>query len=231
MGVYNRAPVEVERGEGARLYATDGTAYLDCVAGIATNALGHRHPRLVQALKDQADKLWHTSNIFRIPGQEALADRLVTNAEWDEFIAAGGYRDASLWLADGWGWVQENAITAPLYWRGRDHFTHHGWCPRDPDAPVTHISYFEADAFATFAGCRLPSEFEWEVIAAGHDPCAGHQLDGAAQGPLPRGGDDLFGDCWQFTRSAYLPYPGFRPADGAVGEYNGKFMSGQVILR
>ncbi|MGY6552117.1 MAG: ergothioneine biosynthesis protein EgtB [Erythrobacter sp.] len=161
----------------------------------------------------------------------ALADRLVTNAEWDEFIAAGGYRDASLWLADGWGWVQENAITAPLYWRERDHFTHHGWCPRDPDAPVTHISYFEADAFATFAGCRLPSEFEWEVIAAGHDRCAGHQLDGAAQGPLPRGGGDLFGDCWQFTRSAYLPYPGFRTANGAVGEYNGKFMSGQVILR
>ena len=80
MGVYNRAPVEVERGEGARLYATDGTVYLDCVAGIATNALGHRHPRLVQALKDQADKLWHTSNIFRIPGQEALADRLVAES-------------------------------------------------------------------------------------------------------------------------------------------------------
>ena len=94
MGVYNRAPVEVERGEGARLYATDGTVYLDCVAGIATNALGHRHPRLVQALKDQADKLWHTSNIFRIPGQEALADRLVAESFADVVFFANSGTEA-----------------------------------------------------------------------------------------------------------------------------------------
>src|SRR5690606_3184711 len=91
---YNRAPVEVERGEGARLYATDGTAYLDCVAGIATNSLGHRHPRLVQALKDQADKLWHTSNIFRIPGQEALADRLVAESFADVVFFANSGTEA-----------------------------------------------------------------------------------------------------------------------------------------
>ena len=161
----------------------------------------------------------------------ALAERLVTNAEWDEFIADGGYADARLWLADGWGWVQRERVVAPLYWReDGTHFTHQGWQPRDPHAPVTHISFYEADAFATWAGARLPTEFEWEAITGGHDPAAGNQLDAAAP-PLPRGSAGLFGDGWQFTRSAYLPYPGFRVAEGAVGEYNGKFMSGQVVLR
>ncbi len=168
----------------------------------------------------------------------ALATRLVTNAEWDAFIADGGYGDARLWLSDGWAWVQREGIDAPLYWRcqgqGDEQFTHAGWQPRAPDAPVTHISFYEADAFATWAGARLPTEFEWEAVAQGHDPAAGNQLDdpGSWRGPpLPRGGTDLFGDCWQFTRSGYLPYPRFAPAAGAVGEYNGKFMSGQVVLR
>ncbi len=161
----------------------------------------------------------------------ALADRLITNGEWDEFTVDGGYRNARLWLADGWGWVQREGVAAPLYWQDNQNFTHQGWQARDPNAPVTHISYFEADAFATWAGARLPTEFEWEAVAAsGHDPAGGNQLDSAAP-PLPQGGPGLFGDCWQFTRSAYLPYPGFRVADGAVGEYNGKFMSGQVVLR
>ncbi|WP_416832109.1 MAG: ergothioneine biosynthesis protein EgtB [Erythrobacter sp.] len=169
----------------------------------------------------------------------ALADRLVTNREWGEFIADGGYRDASLWLSDGLAWVRENAIHAPLYWRSDEQFTHAGWQKRDPDAPVTHISYYEADAFATWAGARLPTEFEWEAIARGqdgegspaaHDPAGGNQLDRA--GPVqPNGESGLFGDCWQFTRSAYLPYPRFKPARGAVGEYNGKFMSGQFVLK
>jgi len=160
----------------------------------------------------------------------ALATRLVTNGDWDLFIADGGYRDARLWLSDGWTWVQQERIDAPLYWREGEHFTHAGWQPRDPGAPVTHISSYEADAFATWAGVRLPTEFEWEAMARGHDASDGNQLDRAAA-PLPRGGNDLFGDCWQFTRSAYLPYPRFQPAAGAVGEYNGKFMSGQVVLR
>ncbi|MEX0341122.1 MAG: ergothioneine biosynthesis protein EgtB [Erythrobacter sp.] len=167
----------------------------------------------------------------------ALSSRLVTNREWAEFIADGGYEKAALWLSDGWAWVRENGIAAPLYWRDGDQFTHCGWQARDPHAPVTHISYFEADAFATWAGNRLPTEFEWEAIARGqegespaHDPFGGNQLDEAA-GLLPRGGKGLFGDCWQFTRSAYLPYPRFQPAAGAVGEYNGKFMSGQFVLR
>jgi ergothioneine biosynthesis protein EgtB len=161
----------------------------------------------------------------------ALARRLVTNREWDEFIADGGYRTASLWLSDGWAWIQRRAISAPLYWRESEQFTHQGWRPRDPDAPVAHISFYEADAFASWAGARLPTEFEWEAIAQqGHDPGCGNQLDTAAP-PLPRGGNDLFGDCWQFTRSAYLPYPRFKPCEGAVGEYNGKFMAGQWVLK
>ena len=160
----------------------------------------------------------------------ALAGRLVSNREWDAFIADGGYRTASLWLADGWDWVGRAKIAAPLYWREGEHFTHAGWRERDPEAPVCHISYYEADAFAAWAAARLPTEFEWEAIAQGHDPRAGNQLDGAAP-PLPTGGKGLFGDCWQFTRSAYLPYPRFAPAEGAVGEYNGKFMAGQWVLK
>jgi ergothioneine biosynthesis protein EgtB len=160
----------------------------------------------------------------------ALAGRLVNNGDWERFIADGGYRTASLWLSDGWDWVRRKQVTAPLYWYETDHFTHAGWTMRDPWAPVTHISYYEADAFATWAGARLPTEFEWEAIAQAHDPAAGHQLDGAAP-PLPRGSEGLFGDGWQWTRSAYLPYPRFAPASGAVGEYNGKFMSGQFVLR
>jgi len=169
----------------------------------------------------------------------ALSRRLVSNRQWAEFVADGGYETASLWLSDGWAWVKENAISAPLYWRGNECFTHQGWRECDPDAPVTHISYYEADAFATWANARLPTEFEWEAIARGqdgesqspaHNPQGGNQLDGAVS-PMPQGGESLFGDCWQFTRSAYLPYPRFAPAAGAVGEYNGKFMSGQFVLK
>jgi len=160
----------------------------------------------------------------------AVAPRLASNGEWEQFIADGGYRTASLWLSDGWDWIRRERIEAPLYWRNEEHFTHSGWRPRDAAAPVCHISYYEADAFATWAGMRLPTEFEWEAIAQNHDPLAGNQLDGADP-PLPCIGGGLFGDCWQFTRSAYLPYPRFRPAAGAVGEYNGKFMAGQWVLK
>jgi ergothioneine biosynthesis protein EgtB len=164
----------------------------------------------------------------------ALASRLVTNREWQEFIDDGGYGDPRLWLSDGWAWVKANTISAPLYWpediERDEYFTHQGWQKRDPDAPVTHISYFEADAYASWAGARLPTEFEWEAMAQGEGPASGNQLDDAAA-PMPRGDASFFGDCWQFTRSAYLPYPRFKPAAGAVGEYNGKFMSGQFVLK
>jgi ergothioneine biosynthesis protein EgtB len=160
----------------------------------------------------------------------ALAERLVTNREWEAFVADGGYRTPALWLSDGWAWVLREHIAGPLYWHEDEQFSHAGWHKRDPDAPVTHISYYEADAFATWADARLPTEFEWEALAQSDDPAGGNQLDGAGP-PLPSGSSSLFGDCWQWTRSAYLPYPRFKAAAGAVGEYNGKFMSGQFVLK
>ncbi|MDF2605026.1 ergothioneine biosynthesis protein EgtB [Sphingomonas sp.] len=167
----------------------------------------------------------------------AIASRTVTNGEWQQFIADGGYREPRWWLSDGWAWVQREAITAPLYWEERDGvWTRFGLDGRravDPAAPVTHVSFFEADAYASWAGARLPTEFEWEAAATGHDPAGGNQMDEA--GPLePRPsaeGPAFFGDVWEWTGSAYRPYPGFAPVDGAVGEYNGKFMSGQFVLR
>ncbi len=164
----------------------------------------------------------------------ALADRTVTNGEWQAFVADGGYREPRWWLADGWAWVKAKAIVAPLYWEEQDGgWTRFGLDGRraiDPAAPVTHVSFFEADAYAAWAGARLPTEFEWEAAAAGLDPATGNQM--ADAGPVePRPGGGLFGDVWEWTGSAYRPYPGFRAAAGAVGEYNGKFMSGQFVLR
>ncbi len=167
----------------------------------------------------------------------ALASRPVTNGEWAAFIADGGYAQSRHWLADGWAWVQANGIDAPLYWRKDEdghwqQFGLDGLRSVDPSAPVCHISLYEADAYAAWAGARLPTEAEWEAIAASHDPLGGNQLDAA--GPVrPRAdaADALFGNVWQWTGSAYRPYPGFKPAEGAVGEYNGKFMSGRFVLR
>ena len=164
-----------------------------------------------------------------------LSRRLVNNAQWQEFIVDGGYSNPALWLSDGWGWVQKNGISAPLYWHDdnerSEQFSHYGWVERNPSQPVTHISYYEADAFATWAGGRLPTEFEWEVIARDQNTSpTSNQLEDTKH-LLPEGHANLLGDCWQFTRSAYLPYPRFKPAEGAIGEYNGKFMSGQVVLR
>ena len=170
-----------------------------------------------------------------------LADRPVTNAEWQAFMADGGYANPLLWLADGWAWVCENAVKAPLYWvkdgpgegDAWQRFALDGLRPVNPAEPVCHVSYFEADAFARWAGARLPTEAEWEAAAEGHDPDAGNQLDEAgAVRPLPaEGSGQWFGDVWEWTGSAYLPWPGFRPAAGAVGEYNGKFMVSQMVLR
>jgi ergothioneine biosynthesis protein EgtB len=170
-------------------------------------------------------------------GDHAIADRTVTNGEWAAFIADGGYRDPRHWLADGWAWVKAERVEAPLYWASDGEtwtrFGLDGRRPIDPAAPVTHVSFYEADAYAAWAGARLPTEAEWECAAANHDPDGGSQLDaGGAVEPRPStGGPAFFGDVWEWTGSAYRPYPGFRAAEGAVGEYNGKFMSGQFVLR
>jgi ergothioneine biosynthesis protein EgtB len=160
-----------------------------------------------------------------------LANRRVTNREWREFIVDGGYQTPTLWLSDGWDWVKREKITAPAYWRDSEtEFTLGGRREIDWAAPVAHVSYYEADAFARWAGARLPTEPEWEDFAASADPMIGNQLDTAgAVAPGPGGG--LFGDVWEWTQSAYGCYPGFAPATGAVGEYNGKFMSGQQVLK
>jgi ergothioneine biosynthesis protein EgtB len=163
----------------------------------------------------------------------ALARRLVTNGEWQAFIDDGGYQRPALWLSDGWAMVQAQGWQAPLYWRDScQAFTLHGEQPIDPDAPVCHLSFYEAAAFATWAGARLPTEFEWEVAA-----CAWGVSPPAGVGPLQpaarRSTDDLqcFGAAWQWTRSSYDPYPRFKPFDGTAAEYNGKFMVGQLVLR
>ncbi len=169
-----------------------------------------------------------------------LADRLVTNGEWLQFMADGGYETATLWLSDGWAEANRENWRAPLYWESRGEawfeMSLRGLQPLDLDAPVAHVSYYEADAFARWAGKRLPTEFEWEVAAAGSSE-AENSLEAAALRPLPAetapngAPRQMFGDVWEWTQSAYLPYPGYRAPKGALGEYNGKFMVNQHVLR
>lgn len=169
----------------------------------------------------------------------ALSSRPVTNGDWLEFIEDGGYRQPEHWLSDGWATVTEQGWEAPLYWSRQDGgwevFTLTGQRPVDPAEPVCHVSYYEADAFARWAGARLPTEFEWEAVAASAEPDGNFLAPGTGLHPRPADGVSglvqLFGDVWEWTSSAYLPYPGYRPAEGAVGEYNGKFMVNQHVLR
>lgn len=183
-------------------------------------------------------------------GAFSLSTRLVTNGEWAAFIADGGYHRSELWLADGWHRSRSEGWEAPLYWYGetttRREGTLGGPIDLDPERPVCHISFYEADAFARWAGARLPSEAEWEHAVVRDADISGAEVDEAvsaafdldrlhpepAQSP-PRSGRlmEVFGRVWQWTASSYLAYPGFRTAPGAVGEYNGKFMSGQMVLR
>jgi len=177
----------------------------------------------------------------------AFARRLVTCGEFAAFMADGGYNRAELWLSAGWDAVKNNGWRAPLYWSERDGgwsvFTLRGELPLDrlKAAPVSHVSYFEADAYARWAGKRLATEFEWEFAAEDADELKatdGNLLDAGKLMPWPsaelvenQGGAQFFGDCWEWTGSAYLGYPGFKPLPGSLGEYNGKFMSGQMVLR
>lgn len=165
-----------------------------------------------------------------------LADRLVTAGEWLDFMHDGGYSRADLWLSDGWAHINAEGWDCPDYWDNIDGtwhvFTLSGMVPVDPAAPVVHISYYEADAFARWSGARLPLEAEWEVVAHGQgSPDPAFALHPRPLGESPEAVAQLFGEVWQWTASPYTPYPGFRTAPGAVGEYNGKFMVDQQVLR
>jgi ergothioneine biosynthesis protein EgtB len=185
----------------------------------------------------------------------AIANRLITNEEYYQFIDAGGYQDPQYWLADGWAWVQQNNIAGPLYWQleseygaqnrvgdtqkpQRYEFRLTGYGKLHPQQPVTHISFYEADAYARWAGKRLPTEYEWEVASKKRD-VEGNFVESQSYHPLQLSSaainekdvHQLFGNCWQWTQSSYAPYPGFKTPAGAVGEYNGKFMCNQMVLR
>jgi ergothioneine biosynthesis protein EgtB len=186
--------------------------------GFAYDNEGPRHEQLIRPFK--------------------LANRCVTNAEWVAFIEDGGYQTATLWLADGWTAVNTHGWRGPLYFDEADggymQMSLLGYRPVEPAAPVTHVSFYEADAFARWAGYRLPSEFEWEHASANLAE-TGRTLGAGHLRPLPGAADEglvqIFGDVWEWTGSAYLPYPGFKAAPGAVGEYNGKFMCSQFVLK
>ena len=169
----------------------------------------------------------------------AVADRLVTNGEYLAFMEDGGYGAPALWLSDGWDAVRRDGWEAPLYWYRENgawfEYRLSGPAPVDPHAPVTHVSFYEAYAYARWAGARLPLETEWESLAARYgEASTGHFADGGRlhpRGPAGPGMAQLFGDVWEWTSSAYGPYPGYRPLPGTLGEYNGKFMANQVVLR
>jgi ergothioneine biosynthesis protein EgtB len=168
----------------------------------------------------------------------ALGSRLITNGEFLEFIEAGGYQRPEYWLADGWRAAREKSWQAPLYWEKADArwqvFTLAGMRELNEHEPVCHVSFYEADAYARWTGKRLPSEGEWEVIAI-REAVRGNLRESGCLHPVPVTGEgkpaQLYGDVWEWTRSPYAPYPGYRPAAGALGEYNGKFMVNQLVLR
>jgi ergothioneine biosynthesis protein EgtB len=175
-----------------------------------------------------------------LAADHAMGHRLVTNGEYREFMADGGYGEPAVWLADGWAKIRTGGWTRPLGWSedSTREFTLGGWREIDPNAPVCHVSYYEADAFARWAGARLPTEVEWELAAA-EAAIEGNLLDSGALHPMSYTGKNetaapvaqLYGDVWEWCSSSYGPYPGFKPLAGSLGEYNGKFMCNQMVVR
>ena len=237
---YRDSPV-LDHGRAATADLEGTAAWLEFdaalveIGALAPNTVEHAHP------SDQPfcfDNEVPRHRVYLHAYQ--LAKRLVTNRDYAHFIAAGGYQQPTLWLSAGWDWVTQEQRTCPLYWHrdsggstGWSEFTLGGRRPLDPDLPVVHLSYFEADAYARWSGSRLPTEAEWEHAAS-------LSATGATASPRepihPAAADtadltQLFGEVWQWTQSSYAPYPGFSVAPGAVGEYNGKFMVNQYVLR
>lgn len=206
-------------------------SWVSCAGGLVD--IGHRGPDFC------FDNELPCHRVFVAPFE--VASHPVTHGEYLAFIDAGGYRRPEFWLSLGWDTVRAQCWTAPLYWDRRDGvwttFTLSGRVEIDLNTPLVHVSYFEADAYARWAGARLPTEFEWECVAA-NVPVEGNFVESGVLHPLaPRPGPaegapaQLYGDVWEWTQSAYAPYPGYAPAPGAVGEYNGKFMCNQYVLR
>ena len=164
--------------------------------------------------------------------EHQIGDRLVSNGEYRAFIKDGGYQNCELWLSDGWATINERGWQRPLYWDEalETEFTLGGQRDIDENAPVCHVSYYEADAFSRWAGARLPTEFEWEIAAA-EKTADGNFLGSNIWQPMASGGEQYFGDVWEWTSSLYGPFPGFKPLDGSLGEYNGKFMCNQMTVR
>lgn len=220
-------PGESDQG-GTR--ATDDLSWTEIPGG--TYPVGHDHQDAFAF-----DNEGPVHDVLLRPYQ--LADRPVSNAEYLEFMRDGGYDRSDLWLSDGWATVQSEGWRAPLYWREKDgcwhQFSLRGCAELNPAAPVSHLSFYEALAYASWAQARLPSEFEWEVAAGIHTPGkegnfveSGELKSSASSGSGLR---QMLGDVWEWTASAYSPYPGFVAPPGAVGEYNGKFMCNQMVLR
>lgn len=164
-----------------------------------------------------------------------IASHTVTIGEYLEFVRSGGYKEPTFWLSEGWDWVTSNEIESPLYWIKQDggwyHYTLQGLMPLVPSEPVSHVSFYEADAFARWKGMRLPTEFEWEVASGQYGNASGNFVENGNYRPVATEQPDFFGNLWEWTASAYRPYPRYAPPAGAIGEYNGKFMVNQMVLR